>query len=134
MESPISIYLISMNRFWSCLCPYDEAAFLSRVANHCWNIIHHRCISWIKISWVFIATCWMVTNCSSLEVVYGFLSVSMYKQTLTRWLESTWFFDIQNSKCLNWYFLSVVNSNKQCSSETLEGAEIWTSDLQAWCV
>jgi hypothetical protein len=52
------------------------------------SLLVHDPLSWIEVLWVFITTYWMVTNWSSLEVVYGFLYKLVCKQTLIHWLES----------------------------------------------
>jgi hypothetical protein len=56
----------------------------------------------------------------------------MCKQTLTRWLESRWFWSIEPiwNIFIIWCFSSVGNSNKWCSNETLVGTKIQTSNLQ----
>jgi hypothetical protein len=82
--------------------------------------------------WVFIARDYSVTNWSSLEVVYGLLYKLMCKQALNTiiQIEVIWSTKPSWNMCIIWYFSSVINSNKQRSSEKLVGAVIQTSDLR----
>jgi hypothetical protein len=98
-----------------------------------WFIVDACCVVlWILCLWVFIATPWTVTNWSSLEVVYGLLYQLMCKQTLNTLIriEVIWSTKLTWNMCIIWYFSSVINSNKQRSNETLDGAVIQISDLQ----
>ncbi len=107
----------------SCLCPLDKTSFLRRVVYHCLLMIHRRCVLWLCCTWVFFAIRWMVTNWSSLEVVYGHLHEAMYKQAFNMLTQINIIWSIKHiwNICLIKYFLSVVNSNKQRSNETLVG-------------
>jgi hypothetical protein len=100
------------------------------VAHPCWPKIHHWCVLWIHLLWVFCAMCWMVTNWSSLVIAYS-IDESMCKQafnTLTR-IKVIWsIIPIWNIFIIQ-YFLSVWNSNKQRCNATLVGAKNKTSNL-----
>jgi hypothetical protein len=74
----------------------------------------------------------MVTNWSSLEVVYGLLYKLMYKQAFNMliWIKVIWSTEPIWNICIVWYFSSVINSNNQHSNEILVGIKIRTSDLQ----
>jgi hypothetical protein len=69
-------------------CPESKADDLGGVACSWMPVLNCRRVDVSRFGLgVFIATCWMVTNWSSLEAVFCLLAESMCKQTLTLWFE-----------------------------------------------